>query len=217
MQLKISSVKWCPFCQWGDKLISMPHAKAICIHIFVSISPDTKVWSVLHQGFSFIAVFQSVIFLNSWLPSGAIWWHKSWLTMAQAMAWCCQCWLIISKIKWHSFKGNFHSYQSIKLVWKLLHLNFIQTNQGPTSWYQSHYMHDAYILFYKLIMECLRPDHGRWEIFNSHVAGTLYTLSNTSWGIGTEICEVDIVFPDDPWFGSDTNMNLCVQLYIIHI
>ena len=53
--------------------------------------------------------------VNSLGPSDAIWRHKTGSTLAQVMA-CClmapshylsQCWLIISKIEWHSSKGKF--------------------------------------------------------------------------------------------------------------
>ena len=49
-------------------------------------------------------------FFNSLWPSGAIWWQRSESTLAQIMA-CCltapshylnHCWLIISKVQWHS-------------------------------------------------------------------------------------------------------------------
>ena len=52
---------------------------------------------------------------NSLRPSDAIWRHRSGSTLAQVMA-CCltapshylnQCWLIISKVLWHSSEGNF--------------------------------------------------------------------------------------------------------------
>ena len=52
--------------------------------------------------------------LNSLWPSGTVWWHRSGSTLAQVMA-CCltapshyqnQCWLIISKVQWHSSEGN---------------------------------------------------------------------------------------------------------------
>ena len=55
------------------------------------------------------------ISFNSLGPSDAIWRHKSGSTLAQVMA-CCltapshylnQCWLIISKVLWHSSEGNF--------------------------------------------------------------------------------------------------------------
>ena len=50
------------------------------------------------------------IFTSLW-PSDAIWWQRSWSTLAQVMA-CCltapshylnQCWLIISEVQWHSY------------------------------------------------------------------------------------------------------------------
>ena len=53
--------------------------------------------------------------VNSLWPSDAIWRHRSGSTLAQVMA-CCltapsdylnQCWLIISKVHWHSSEGNF--------------------------------------------------------------------------------------------------------------
>ena len=53
--------------------------------------------------------------VNSLWPSDTIWRHKSGSTLAQVKA-CClmapshylnQCWLIISKIQWHSFECNF--------------------------------------------------------------------------------------------------------------
>ena len=52
---------------------------------------------------------------NSLRPSDAIWWHRSGSTLAQVMA-CCltapshylnKCWLIITKVEWHSPEGNF--------------------------------------------------------------------------------------------------------------
>ena len=51
--------------------------------------------------------------LGMW-PSDTIWWHRSGSTLAQVMA-CCltapshylnQCWLIISKVQWHSSEHN---------------------------------------------------------------------------------------------------------------
>ena len=54
-------------------------------------------------------------FINSLWPDDAIWWHRSGSTLAQVMA-CClttpshylnQCWLIISKVQWHSLECNF--------------------------------------------------------------------------------------------------------------
>ena len=51
---------------------------------------------------------------NSLGPSDAIWWCRSVSKLSQVMA-CCltapshylnQCWLIISKLHWHSYEGN---------------------------------------------------------------------------------------------------------------
>ena len=53
--------------------------------------------------------------VNSLWPNDTIWRQRSGSTLAQVMA-CCltapslypnQCWLIISEVKWHSYKGNF--------------------------------------------------------------------------------------------------------------
>ena len=55
------------------------------------------------------------IWVNSLRPSDAIWRHRSGSTLAQLLA-CCltapshylnQCWLIISKVLWHSSAGDF--------------------------------------------------------------------------------------------------------------
>ena len=52
---------------------------------------------------------------NSLWPSDAIWWQRSGSILVQVMA-CCltapnhyqnQCWLIISKVQWHSSEDNF--------------------------------------------------------------------------------------------------------------
>ena len=74
---------------------------------------------------------QSVLIINSSWPSDAIWQQRSGSTLAQVMA-CCltapshylnQCWLIISKVHWHSYLGQFHkrrlNHQSLTFVWQL--------------------------------------------------------------------------------------------------
>ena len=53
--------------------------------------------------------------LNSLGPSDTIWRQISGSTLAQVMAYCLmapshylnQCWLILSKVQWHSYDGNF--------------------------------------------------------------------------------------------------------------
>ena len=66
--------------------------------------------------------------LNSLGPSDAIWRWRSWSTLVQVMA-CCltapshylnQCWLIISKVLWHSSEDIIiRRYQSVKQDWRL--------------------------------------------------------------------------------------------------
>ena len=71
---------------------------------------------------------------------------RSGSKLAQVMA-CCltapshylnQCWLIISKVQWHSYQGNFTRDAStvgqwLKSVWKLHIYNFLQISQEPMS------------------------------------------------------------------------------------
>ena len=65
---------------------------------------------------------------NSLGPSDAMWWQRSGSTLAQVMA-CCltppshylnQCWLIISKVEWHSSKGKFTRDTSAINHWNYL-------------------------------------------------------------------------------------------------
>ena len=71
--------------------------------------------------------------VNSLGPSDAIWRQRSGSTLAQVMA-CCltapshylhQCWLIISKVDWHSSKGKFTRDNS-----PINHWNYLE-NQVP--------------------------------------------------------------------------------------
>ena len=64
--------------------------------------------------------FKHFLAINSLWPSYAIWWHRSGSTLAQVMA-CClaapshylnQCWLVISKVSWHSPQCT-----TIKYLW----------------------------------------------------------------------------------------------------
>ena len=70
----------------------------------------------------------SAIPVNSLWPSDAIWRQRSGTTLAQVMA-CCltapshylnHCWLIISKVEWHSSKGNFTRDTSAIYHWNYL-------------------------------------------------------------------------------------------------
>ena len=70
--------------------------------------------------------------VNTLWPSDATWRHRSGSTLAQVMA-CCltapshylnQCWLIINKVQWSSFEGNFLRHTSATIN-KNYHENYI--------------------------------------------------------------------------------------------
>ena len=69
-----------------------------------------------------------VIQFNSLWPSDSIWRQRSGSTLAQVMAGCLtapshylnQCWLIISKVEWHSSKGKFTRDTSAINHWNYL-------------------------------------------------------------------------------------------------
>ena len=74
--------------------------------------------------------------LNSFWPSDAIWRQRSRSTLVRVMA-CCltapshylnQCWLIISKIEWHSSEGNFTAGISA-----INHCNWLEKNSFKIS------------------------------------------------------------------------------------
>ena len=71
---------------------------------------------------------RAVLKVNSLWPSDAIWRQGSRSTLVQIMA-CCltapshylnQCWLIISKVEWHSSKGKFTRDTSAINHWNYL-------------------------------------------------------------------------------------------------
>ena len=77
--------------------------------------------------------------INSLGPSDTIWRQRSGSTLAKVMAWCLmapshylnQCWLIISKVKWHSSKGEFTRDTSA-----INHWNYLE-NEGPKNFSKS--------------------------------------------------------------------------------
>ena len=97
-------------------------------------TPNIYAWAIDNKVRGAIWFWNSHQTLHTSLrPSEVVWWHRLGSTLAQVMA-CCltapvqnldQCWLIISKIQWHSSQSNFtrHMYVkhwSRKLCWKLL-------------------------------------------------------------------------------------------------
>ena len=68
------------------------------------------------------------------VPSDTIWRHKSGSTLAQVMT-CCltapshnlnQCWLIISKVRWHSYEVNL---TKLKMTYMKFRLNLPGSNE----------------------------------------------------------------------------------------
>ena len=115
--------------------------------------------------------FNTYIFvINSLRPSEAIWRQRTGSTLAQVMA-CClmapshylnQCWLIISKVLWLSWEGNFTRDASItkvclKITCLKLHSNFPGANE-LISWHlvspghqQLWYEYGQYRINYSMI------------------------------------------------------------------
>ena len=105
MHLNMSSVKWHPF----------------CLGLNVSTKWDGSSWITSEMALRVTwlnatgIIWNCTVEVNSLWPSDAIWRQRSGSTLAQVMA-CCltapshclnQCWLIISKVLWHSSEGNF--------------------------------------------------------------------------------------------------------------
>ena len=71
-------------------------------------------------------------------PSDAIWWQRSGLTLGKVMAWCLtapshhmnQCWLIISKVEWHSSKGQFTRDASAITHWNYLEIKYLKLHSN---------------------------------------------------------------------------------------
>ena len=91
---------------------------------------------------------QKFSFNSLWL-SDTIWRHKSGSTLAQVMA-CCltapshylnQCWLIISKVQWHSSECNFTKIPQpsvTEISWKITYLKFHSNFPGASEFKETH-------------------------------------------------------------------------------
>ena len=74
--------------------------------------PNEAVWTTFQNSW---ACFNGFLLPNPLWPSDAIWWHRSWSTLAQVMAWCLTapnhylnwCGLVIKGALWHSLGSNF--------------------------------------------------------------------------------------------------------------
>ena len=130
----------------GARLCGSPLLKQSCTKSQTLFLPGHLDGSMLKRCNSIgNALELHVFFINSLRPSDTIWWHRSGSTLVQVMA-CCltapshylnQCWLIISKVLWHSSEGYFIRDASatihFKLAWKLPSYNWIEISQGPMS------------------------------------------------------------------------------------
>ena len=106
---------------------------------------------------------------DSLRPCDAIWRHKSGSTLAQVMA-CCltapshylnQCWLIISKVQWHSSECNCTrdtsapiTNISLKMTYLKFHLNLPGANELIILFLISYSNPYSYFLLYLLQTWC---------------------------------------------------------------
>ena len=81
----------------------------------------------------------AVICFNLLSPSDAVWQQRSGSTLAQVMA-CCLlapghyqnlCWLIISKVLWHSSEGNSQEITQPPFTKHSLKMTFLKLNWNP--------------------------------------------------------------------------------------
>ena len=118
-QLKILNIELLTYMNWRCELLvwskgftfpSCWYPNISRIYSWVSSTTAGIYQSSLHKCMFF--PYHSAHSLGS---GDAIWWQRSGTTLAQVMAWCLtapshylnQCWLIISKVQWHSSDGNF--------------------------------------------------------------------------------------------------------------
>ena len=116
-------------------------------HNIVKCAGEMLIWDQHYIFCTHLSKSLNVMFFNCLvashmtrhMPSDAIWRQQSGSTLAQVMA-CCpmapshylnQCWLIISKVKWHSSKDEF-----TRVTWNYLeikdlkfHSNFPRANE----------------------------------------------------------------------------------------
>ena len=110
-------------------------------------------------------------------PRNTMWQHRSGATLAQVMA-CCltapshyltQCWLIISKVQWHSSESNFkeiHQLSTTKINLKITHRKFRSNLPGPKDLNWANRAPFTQFLGYELHL-CVLPCFQQilWNIF----------------------------------------------------
>ena len=142
------------------------------------------------------------MFLNSLGPSDAIWRQKSGSTLVQVMA-CCltapshylnQCWLIISKVSWHSFEGNFTAGISAinQCNWLKIYSSKISLKSPRPQWLYTQGQHNLFRLalndkktmheLHSQYHSCWWPGEARYRGINRHdidIACLEYFMSHT--------------------------------------
>ena len=124
-----------------------------------------------------------------------------------------------------------HHIASINWCGKTFYCNYNEINEcNITDTYNSS---TAYILLYKLVMECqggnmfrrtfvvvsivecLQRDRGGWELINSHGAGTVVCPFTAGRGVDIETCGMDYVSSWRPlvWLG---HLWYFVRIYILY-
>ena len=92
--------------------------------------------------------------INSLGPSDAIWRWTSWSTLVQLMAWCLmapshyliQCWLIISKVLWHSSEDIIiRSFEDTNQWSKIEDYIFKIILRSPRDQWVNLWPHDSYM------------------------------------------------------------------------
>ena len=154
----------------------------------------TLLWGCLKMKF----IQQNFDLINSLRPSDAIWRHRSGSTLAQVMA-CClaapshylnHCWLIISKVQWHSSEGNFVRDTSatihLKLNWNLPWANELNpaTATGIKAQTCSHLKHEAPEIDLRIWIIRRTLLHKTLKKYKQHMSET--TPSTIWWYIETQ-------------------------------
>ena len=123
-----------------------------------------------------------------------------------------------------------HHTASIDCCGKTFHCNDHKITEYNIS--DNYNSSTAYILLYKLIMECLggnmsrrtfvvvgiveclQPDRGGWELIDSRGAGTVACSFTTGRGVGTETCGWTICFLLTTFSLAWTLMTICTSVYM---
>ena len=128
--------------------------------------------------------------VKSLWPRDAIWWHRSGSTLAQVMA-CCltaprnylnQCWLIISKVQWHSSQFNFTRDTSAISHWNSLenYLSKILLKSPKAQWVNTGCYHAKKLFIAGIALFFITIIHSRWNRERGRKDKSILCMSPTS-------------------------------------